>query len=94
MMGLSNSYALIMAVLVIIFLSVMNSISVKLGNSIQVVAGIVKLIPLAIIIIFGFIHGPSVGNGPANLIPFVSHGSNIASVLAGDVLATLFAYQD
>lgn len=91
--GLNPSFSIFIAVFTIIFLAIMNSISVRLGNGIQVVAGIIKLIPLAIIIAFGLIHGPKVGNGAANLTPFIEPGGNIASILAGGILATLFAYQ-
>ncbi len=93
MLGWGSETAMPLAVVTIIFLAVMNSISVKLGNGVQVVAGVVKLIPLAIIIVVGLVHGPSVGNGIANLHPFTSPGTSMTSVLAGGILATLFAYQ-
>ena len=93
LLGLDSSVTTPLAVATIIFLAVMNSISVKLGNGIQVVAGVIKLIPLAIIIVAGLIKGPSVGNGVANLHPFIGQNSSLSAVLAGGILATLFAYQ-
>lgn len=92
LLGIDGSYAIPFAIAIIIFLAIMNSISVKIGNGLQVVSGIVKLIPLAIIIVVGLIHGPSVGHGAANLHPFIKTGSSMTSVLAGGILATLFAY--
>lgn len=93
LLGLSSELVIPIAIVTIIFLAVMNSISVKLGNAIQVVAGVIKLIPLAIIIIVGLIKGPSVGNGISNLHPFIAQNSSLSAVLAGGILATLFAYQ-
>ena len=93
LLGWGPETAIPLAIATIIFLAIMNSISVRLGNAVQVVAGVVKLIPLAIIVVVGLIHGPSVGNGVQNLGPFVAPDANIASVLAGGILATLFAYQ-
>lgn len=93
LLGLSSELVIPIAIATIIFLAVMNSISVKLGNAIQVVAGVIKLIPLAIIIIVGLIKGPSVGNGISNLHPFIAQNSSLSAVLAGGILATLFAYQ-
>ncbi|WAW14907.1 APC family permease [Peptostreptococcus equinus] len=93
LLGVGESFVLPIAIFTIIFLATLNTISVKLGNGIQVIASVVKLIPLAIIIVVGLIKGPSVGNGVANLSPFMAQGASLPSVLAGGVLATLFAYQ-
>lgn len=94
MMGISQGFNTPIALAVIIFLAVLNSVSVKLGNGVQVISSVVKLIPLAIIILVGLFHGSSVGGGVSNLGPFtVSNGGSMASILAGGILATLFAYQ-
>lgn len=92
-LGVGESFVLPIALFTIIFLATLNTVSVKLGNGVQVIASVVKLIPLAIIIVIGLIKGPSVGNGVANLSPFMSQGTSLPTVLAGGVLATLFAYQ-
>ncbi|WP_101773587.1 APC family permease [Peptostreptococcus faecalis] len=93
MMGIDMKFSMPLTLATIIFLSVVNSISVKAGNAMQVISGVVKLIPLAVIIVAGLIYGPKVGNGAANLSPFVNEGANVTSIIAGGVLATLFAYQ-
>lgn len=94
-LGADSKWLLPIAIAAIVFLTFVNCISTKLGGQIGSVATIVKLIPLAIITIVGLIKGPDVGNGIANLTPFMNPDSEIGivSALSGGVLATLFAYQ-
>lgn len=95
MMNIGSGWLIPIAILAIVFLTIANCISTKLAGSIGSVTTIIKLIPLAIITIVGLIKGPEVGNGAANLGPFVNPDSDIGIVamLSGGVLATLFAYQ-
>lgn len=95
LLGLDSSWLLPIAVGLIVFLTILNCISTKLGGQIGSVSSVVKLIPLAMIIVVGLIKGPSVGNGISNLTPFMNPDSEIGivSALSGGVLATLFAYQ-
>ncbi len=77
------------AVAIILFLAIINIISSKLGGSIQIIVMIFKIIPLALLIIFGFINGT--GNNPI-LTPLIGNGLSFGSVLGEVLIATLFAY--
>lgn len=76
----------IVAIAVLAFILLMNVISTKCGGIIQVVATIGKLIPIAAIIIFGFIHSSN-----------FSMTTNEAIVGGGGlgvaILGTLWAYE-
>ena len=61
----------------------------KFGGGIQTVLTLCKLVPLAIIIIFGFIQGDS--TSPI-MTPMVGEGISIVSAISQVLLATLFAY--
>ncbi|UDN59599.1 APC family permease [Clostridioides sp. ES-S-0010-02] len=82
------SVVLPIAIGVILFLSLLNIIGSSLGGKVQTVATIGKMIPLALIIIFGFIKGQS----SEILNPFVGDGVNVSSALGQVLIATLFAY--
>lgn len=77
------------AIILIIFLAVLNIIGSKVGGIIQIVATVCKLIPLVLIIIFGFIKG---GHPAPILTPLIGHGCSFGSVLGEVLIATLFAY--
>ncbi|MCC0647003.1 amino acid permease [Clostridioides sp. ZZV15-6598] len=82
------SVVLPIAIGVILFLSLLNIIGSSLGGKVQTVATIGKMIPLALIIIFGFIKGQS----SEILNPFVGDGVSVSSALGQVLIATLFAY--
>lgn len=82
------SVVLPIAIGVILFLSLLNIIGSSLGGKVQTVATVGKMIPLALIIIFGFIKGQS----SEVLNPFVGDGVNVSSALGQVLIATLFAY--
>lgn len=82
------SVVLPIAIGVILFLSLLNIIGSSLGGKVQTVATIGKMIPLALIIIFGFIKGQS----SEILSPFVGDGVSVSSALGQVLIATLFAY--
>lgn len=73
---------------IIIFLALLNTIGSSIGGSIQTIATICKLIPLFLIIIFGFIKG----NSTNILTPLTGPGVNPLSTLGQVLIATLFAY--
>ncbi|MGX9757236.1 APC family permease [Clostridioides difficile] len=85
-----NNMAVVLpiAIGVILFLSLLNIIGSSLGGKVQTVATIGKMIPLALIIIFGFIKGQS----SEILNPFVGDGVSVSSALGQVLIATLFAY--
>lgn len=76
------------AIGVILFLALLNIIGSSLGGKVQTVATIGKMIPLILIIIFGFIKGQS----SEVLNPFVGDGVNASNALGQVLIATLFAY--
>lgn len=87
---LGMQYALPIAMAVIITLVVMNTLGSKTAGGIQVVSTICKLIPLLLLMIFGFIFGS--GNNPV-FTPMVAEGKNSAAVLGSTLLAVLFAFE-
>jgi APA family basic amino acid/polyamine antiporter len=87
---LGMQYALPIAMAVIIALVALNALGSKTAGGIQVVSTICKLIPLFLLMIFGFIFGS--GNHPI-FTPMVAEGKNSAAVLGSTLLAVLFAFE-
>lgn len=85
-----NKYALPIAIAVIIALVTINSLGSKAAGNMQVVATVCKLMPLFLIMIFGFIRGE--GGNPI-MTPLVAKGLNPAGVLGTTLLAVLFAFE-
>lgn len=76
------------AIGVIILLAFLNTVGSSLGGAIQTIATIGKLVPLILIIIFGFIKG----NGNSVMSPVVGEGVTATTALGQVLIATLFAY--
>lgn len=74
---------------VILLLAVLNTLGSKTGGFIQTFATIGKLIPLALIIVFGFIKG---GGDNAIITPLVGEGVSTGGVIGSLLVAILFAY--
>lgn len=74
---------------VILLISILNTLSSKTTGLIQTIATICKLIPLILIIIFGFIKGG--GDNPITS-PLVGPGVSTGSVIGQLLIAILFAY--
>ncbi len=90
LLGIQNeTYIIVIAVSVIVLLALLNSLGAKFGGSIQTISTLCKLVPLAIIIIFGFMKGDSTST---IMTPMVGEGVNAISALSQVLLATLFAY--
>ena len=90
LLGLNNElYVIAIARGVIVFFVSLNSLGAKFGGAIQTASTICKLLPLAVIIIFGLIKGDSAA---PMMTPLVGEGANIISVLSQILIATLFAY--
>ena len=90
LLGLNNElYVIAIAIGVIVFIVSLNSLGAKFGGAIQTASTICKLLPLAVIIIFGLIKGDSAA---PMMTPLVGEGANIISVLSQILIATLFAY--
>ena len=74
---------------IILLLAILNNLGSSFSGSIQNIATIGKLIPLILIIIFGFIKGKGTGS---MVSPLVGPGVNAGTVLGQVLIATLFAY--
>lgn len=76
------------AVVMILFIALLNTVGSSLGGTIQTVATVCKLLPLILIIIFGFAKG----NGNPVFNPIVGPGTTVTGALGQVLIATLFAY--
>lgn len=73
---------------VILLVALLNTIGSSFGGAIQTIATVGKLVPLALIIIFGFIKG----NSTSIFTPMVGEGINPITTLGQVLISTLFAY--
>ena len=78
-----------MTVGVILLIGVLNTFGSKTSGAIQTVSTVCKLIPLVLIIVFGFIKGG--GNNPI-VQPLVAEGISPTGVIGQLLVAILFAY--
>ena len=78
------------AFLVIGTLVWVNTQGSKAAGGMQVVSTVCKLIPLILIMVFGFIKG---GGGNPIMTPVVASGKNVGGVLGSTLLAVLFAFE-
>ena len=83
-------YELPIAIAVILFLVSLNTLGSRTSGRIQFVSTICKLIPLILLMVFGFIFGG--GNNPI-FTPIVAADKNPSSVLGSTLLAVLFAFE-
>lgn len=86
----SNNMKMVLpiAIGIILLTALLNTIGSSFGGSIQTVATLGKLLPLVLIIIFGFTKG----NSTSILTPMVGEGVNPVTTLGQVLIATLFAY--
>ena len=73
----------------IVLLSFLNTLGSKTGGAIQTLATAGKLIPLALIAIFGFVNG----DGNPIMSPMVGEGVSIGTALGQALIAVLFAFE-
>lgn len=85
-----ESFSLPIAIGVILLMVAMNVLGSKTAGGVQVVATICKLIPLILLMIFGFLLGS--GGNPV-LDPMVGDGKSVGAVLGSTLLAVLFAFE-
>lgn len=76
------------AIVIILFLAFLNTVGSSLGGRIQTVATVAKLLPLILLIIFGFVKG----NGNPVFEPMVGTGTTVTGAIGQVLIATLFAY--
>ena len=87
---LGPQFELPIALIVIAALVAINSLGSKQAGGMQVVATVCKLIPLVVLIIFGFIWGEG---GHDILTPLVGEGKSVGGVFGSVLLAVLFAFE-
>ena len=90
LLGLGPAFQLPIAIGLITLLIGANSLGSKAAGNIQLVSTICKLIPLGLLMIFGFILGS--GENPI-FTPMVGEGKNTGAVLGSTLLAVLFAFE-
>lgn len=83
-------FQLPIAIALITLLVGINTLGSKTAANIQVVSTVCKLIPLFLLMIFGFILGS--GDHPI-FTPMVGEGKNTGAVLGSTLLAVLFAFE-
>ena len=85
----NESLVIPMTVGVILLIGVLSTFGSKTSGAIQTVSTVCKLIPLVLIIVFGFIKGG--GNNPI-VQPLVAEGISPTGVIGQLLVAILFAY--
>jgi len=85
-----TQYTLPIAIGLIFLLVAVNTLGSKTASNIQVVSTICKLIPLALLMVCGFLLGS--GENPI-FTPMVGEGKNAGAVLGSTLLAVLFAFE-
>ena len=85
----NDGLSLPLALGVILLIAVLNTLGSKTSGAIQTISTVGKLLPLALIIVFGFIKGQ--GNNPV-MSPMVAEGLSPMSVIGQVLIAILFAY--
>ena len=89
LLALSEGLTIPLAIATLLFIATLNTFGSKTSGAIQTVSTIGKLVPLAIIIIFGFIKGG--GTNPITT-PLVAENVSPMAVMGQLLLAVLFAY--
>ncbi|WP_099189362.1 APC family permease [Tepidibacter mesophilus] len=89
LLELSKDMLIPVAIGVVAFLTIMNSLGSKTGGTIQTLATIGKLIPLFAIIIVGFIKGDG---GVVRLLPVIPESKPLVTALGSALAAIMFAY--
>ena len=85
-----SQFALPIAIAVIAVLVLLNTRGSKSAGGMQVVSTACKLIPLALLMVFGFIKGS--GGNPV-FTPLVAEGKSAGGVMGTTLLAVLFAFE-
>ena len=85
-----QEFALPIGIAVILLLVSLNTLGSKAAGKMQVVSTVCKLIPLVLLMVFGFIIGK--GENPV-FTPMVGEGKNAGAVLGSTLLAVLFAFE-
>lgn len=87
---IGDGFTVPLAIFIIILIIFLNNLGSKVGGSIQIVFTVCKLIPLILLMVFGFIKGS--GANPI-FTPMVGEGLNPAVILGQLMVAVLFAFE-
>ena len=87
---IGEEFALPVGIAVIALMVFANMLGSKTASRVQVIATICKLIPLGLLIVFGFLLGR--GTYPI-FTPMVGEGKSVGAVLGSTLLAVLFAFE-
>ncbi|MFR5366831.1 APC family permease, partial [Intestinibacter bartlettii] len=85
----NSSLVMPMSIGVILLIGILNTFGSKTSGAIQTVSTVCKLIPLVLIIVFGFIKGS--GDNPI-MNPLVAEGIRPMGIIGQLLVAILFAY--
>ena len=85
----NSSLVMPMSIGVILLIVILNTFGSKTSGTIQTVSTVCKLIPLVLIIVFGFIKGS--GDNPV-MSPLVAEGISPMGIIGQLLVAILFAY--
>lgn len=90
LLGISPSYTNLIAVLLVIFLMLPNFISNNFSSKLQSVLTFLKIIPIALIILFGLFNKNKIN---FNIFPIqTGPGKSFTTALSSGLLSALFAY--
>ncbi|BAU26368.1 serine/threonine exchange transporter (LAT family) [Aneurinibacillus soli] len=84
--GMNEQWQMWVGVITVLFLGTVNSIGTKYGGLVQTISTVGKLIPIALIIIFGLWKGNN------DVLGMASGVTNVEISMGAAILATLFAY--
>ena len=85
-----EQFVMPIAIAIIILMVFANTLGSKTASRVQVVSTVCKLIPLFLLMIFGFLLG---SGDNAIFTPLVAEGKNAGAVLGSTLLAVLFAFE-
>lgn len=88
MIGKPNLQAVV-AIIMILIVTVLNLLDAKFGSMVQSISTACKVIPIVILIIFGFIKGTGVN---PILTPMLGHGVSFGEAFGQVLIAVLFVY--
>ena len=89
LLGLNANLSMPITIGTILFIAILNTLGSKTSGAIQTVSTIGKLVPLAILIIFGFVKGE--GSNPI-VTPLVASDVSPFAIIGQVLIAILFAY--
>ena len=89
LLGLNENLIIPITIFTILFICFLNTLGSKTSGMIQTISTIAKLVPLFIIVVFGFIKG----NGNNSIFtPIVAENLSPMSIIGQVLIAILFAY--